>query len=241
MNWTLVYIIATVLILPSLIYGSISQNLVYSTFETYAKKLSKSGITSAMLANKLLAYSNIDDVDVVQINGKLTDCYDSKHKVVKLSTSTYSSSSIASLGVCAHEIGHAVQDHSHSFMFRLRQFLVPVLNFVSKAYIPLIFVGSILSFIFYVPVVGYYIVWASVVMFGASLIFYIVTLPLEFDASKKALKLLKETDTMDNEELKCAKKVLNAAAQTYISAFMTSLLYFLRFLSYALIFAKRND
>ncbi len=240
MDWYLLYIIASILIIPSFIYGAISQNLVYSTFESFSKQKSNSGITAAELANQLLAKANITDVDVVNINGKLTDCYDPKHKVVKLSNSTYASSSISSLGVCAHEIGHVMQHHSGSLLFRLRLIFVPISNFISKMCIPFVLLGSILSFTFYIPVVGYYIILASVILYGTSVVFYLLTLPLEFNASKRALQMLKENEIMDSTELANTKKVLNAAAQTYVSAFFTSLLYFLRFLSYAMILRRRD-
>ncbi len=240
MDWTLLYIITIILILPCFIYGVITQNGVYSTFEKFSKVSAKSGITASELSQKLLNASGIDNVEVVNIDGKLTDCYDSKHKVVKLSTSTYLSSSVSALGVCAHEIGHAVQDKNKNVLFKIRTFLVPILNFFTRAFVPLILIGSILSFGFYLVSIGYYIIWASVILYGLSFLFYLVTLSLEFDASKKALKLLEETGTLDSEELDQAKKVLSAAAKTYIAAFLTSLLYFLRFLSYAMIFARRE-
>ena len=240
MDWTLVYIVAAILILPSFIYGSICQSNVYSTFETYAKVASKSGLTAAELTDKLLKQAGINDVEIAQINGKLTDCYDSKHKVIKLSNSTCTSTSVASLGVCAHEVGHAIQDHQKSFLFRFRIFIAPILNFASFAFIPLIFIGSILGFMFHIPVVGYWIIWASVIMYGGSAFFSFITLPLEFDASKKALKMLEETGVMNSEELSQTKKVLKAAARTYIASFLTTLLYFLRFLSYALIVSGKR-
>lgn len=241
MDWTLLYIITFVLLIPCFIYGAVSQSNVYSTFEKYSKVLAKSGITASELAKKLLSASGIDNVDVELINGKLTDCYDSKHKVIKLSSSTFNSSSVSALGVCAHEIGHAIQDKNKNLLFRIRRILVPILNIISRAFMPLILLGSILSFAFYLESIGYYIILASVVLYGLSFLFYLVTLSLEFDASKKALNLLKTTNVLDDEELVQAKSVLSAAAKTYISAFLTSLLYFLRFLSYAMIFTRRDN
>ena len=241
MNWILLYIIASFAIVPIMIYGFISQSTVHSTFNRYSRVLSSSGITGAELARKLLQTAGINDVEVVPIEGRLSDCYDPRHKVVKLSHATYNVSSMAALGVCAHEIGHAVQDHKNNFMFRLRSFIVPVVNFVSKACLPLILIGSIMGFALMFTSLGYYIVLASVISYGASLLFYIVTLPLEYDASKKAMQLLKETGEFSSEEMRASKAVLNAAIHTYIAAFMTSLAYFLRFLSYAMIFMRDRD
>ncbi len=238
MDWSIVYIVAALLILPAFIYGGISQVSATNTYDKYSTAMSESGITASELAKKLLDQAGIKGVDVVKINGSMTDCYDPRHKVVKLSSTTYDSSSISALGVCAHEVGHALQDANKSFLFRLRIALVPVVNFLSRMFIPLVLLGSILSFAVQIEAVGFYITWAAVIMYGASMIFYLVTLPLEHDASKKALQMLRETGTLNGSELSSANKVLKAAIQTYISALVTSILYFLRFLSYAMIFNR---
>lgn len=237
--WITLYIICGVFILPCLILGSVAQSSVYSTFESVSKINAKSGITAAELSRKLLTMAGAE-VDVAEINGKLTDHYDPRYKVIKLSHDTYNSTSVAALAVCAHEVGHAIQHHNKNFIFRLRSFLAPVLSFISKAFVPLILLGSILSFMFFIPSVGYYIVLCSIVVYGASLLFQLVTLPLEYDASSRALKLLEQTNVLDRDELVPAKKVLKAAIMTYVAATLTSLIYFLRFLSYAMIF-RRND
>lgn len=240
MDWSLVYILAVALLLPAFIYGGISQIAASGTFEKYSKNISHSGITASELTKKLLENAGITDVDVVPINGRLTDCYDPSHKVVKLSDATYNSQSIAAIGVCAHEVGHAVQDAKGTFLFRLRLALVPVVNFLTRMYIPLILLGAILSFTLYIEAIGYYITWIAVIMYGASMLFYLVTLPLEYDASKRALQMLRETETFTGGEIDSANKVLKAAIQTYVAALITSVLYFLRFLSYAMIFSKRD-
>ena len=240
MDWSLIYIISSLLIIPVLIYGVIAQSSVNATFNKYAKIPSSKGVTAAELTRKLLSNAGITDVSVETINGHLTDCYDSKHKVVKLSTSTYNSTSLAALGVCAHEVGHAIQDARGSFLFRLRHALVPVCNLISRAFIPLILIGSILSFTFYIEAIGYYICLASIISYGASLVFQLVTLPLEYDASKRAITLLRETGAFSETEISQSKQVLSAAIQTYISGVFTTLVYFLRFLSYAMIF-RSND
>lgn len=239
MNWTLVYIVATLLILPAFIFGMISQNLAISTFNRHSKTQAFSGVTAKQFAEALLQKAGIVDVDVVNINGRLTDCYDSRNKVIKLSNATINSSSVAALGVCAHEVGHAIQDHKKSFLFKLRRWLAPVINFISGMFVPIVFLGSILSFTFMIPNVGYYMIWASIILYGATLVFYAITLPLEYDASKKALKMLEESELFSKTELDAAKQVLKAAIYTYVSELVTTLLYFLRFLSYARIFDKK--
>ena len=239
--WVAVYLVVLILFLPCVIVGGIFQLKVSSTFDKYSKVGASCRATALDFTTILLHRAGITDVDVATINGKLTDCYDSKHKVVKLSTATASSSSVAAIAVCAHEVGHAIQDNRKMFLFRLRRSLVPVVNFISRMFVPLVLLGSILSFLFYLPLVGLYITWASVILYGASLLFQLVTLPLEYDASRRAIKLLEETGAMDRDELDISKKVLKSAIMTYVSATTISMLYFLRFLSYAMIFARRKD
>ncbi len=239
--WIVVYLVVLILFLPCVIVGGIFQIKVNSTFDKYSKVTASCGVTAYDFTTVLLHRAGITDVDVATINGKLTDCYDSKHKVVKLSKATASSMSVAAIAVCAHEVGHAIQDNRKMFLFRLRHALVPVVNFISKMFVPLVLLGSILSFMFYLPIVGLYITWASVILYGASLLFQLVTLPLEYDASRRAIKLLKETDAMARDELDISQKVLKSAIMTYVSSVTISMLYFLRFLSYAMIFARRKD
>lgn len=240
MDWVTVYIIAGILIIPVIIYSLISQIKVDSVFDKYAKVYANSQITASDLATKLLKEANITNVDVEQINGKLSDCYDPRNKVVKLSKSVYGSTSIAALGICAHEIGHAIQDANKNIIFRIRQIIIPVTNLITRAFIPLLLIGAILNSMFFLPSIGYFITIFSLISYGASLLIYFVTLPLEYDASKRALKLLDKTNTLSSEELAAAKQVLRAAIHTYIAAFLSSLVYFLRFLSLIMIF-KNND
>ena len=241
MDWVTLYIVASLVLIPLFIYGAIASAGVNSTFDKYSRQISNSGLTGYETAKKLLDNAGITNVKIVETSGKLTDCYDPKKKVLKLSSSTINSRSIAAIGVCAHEVGHAVQDNRRMFLFRLRVFIVPVVNFISRACLPLILLGSILGFTFYIPVVGYYIVLASVVSYGAAMVFNLITLPLEYDASRRALAMLEDTGAFDEKELKQANKVLKAAIKTYISSTLTSVAYFLRFLSYAMIFARNRD
>ena len=240
MDWITIYIIAGILILPVFIYGSYCQIKVNAVFDEQIKNEASNGVCAAELAYKLLAKAGISDVKVVKANGRLTDCYHPKYKVIKLSTETYYSSSIAALGIMAHEVGHAIQHHKKSLMFRIRQLISPVVGFVSKAFFPLVLLGSIFNIMFLLPTIGYYIVLGSVIFYGASLIFEIITLPLEFDASKRAIKMLSETETLNSSELAKTKEVLSAAAQTYLASFASTLLYFLRFLSMAMLLRDRD-
>lgn len=238
MDWMIVYLIATALILPALIYGLHAQNKTVRVFEKYSNEGTNANITGAELAISLLAKAGITNVDVVMINGKLTDCYDPRNKVVKLSKATYYSTSVGALGVVAHEVGHAIQDHKRMPLFRFRTFIIPIVNLISRAFVPMIFIGSILGFTLLIPTAGYVICWVSVALYGASLLLSFSTLGLEKDASKKALEMMKETGMFSTHEIESSSKVLDAAITTYIADFTTSLLYFLRFLSYAMIFNR---
>lgn len=240
MNWTALYVVATILILPAIIYGIFTNSQINSVFDYYSKRFSQSGITGAELAKKLLTKAGATDVDIANINGRLTDCYDSRHKVVKLSNQTFGSTSIAALGVCAHEVGHAIQDHKQVLIYKIRQTLVPVFSFISKAYVPLIIVGALLSLSVFFEAIAFYFVIASVVSYGATLMFYLITFPVEIDASKRALALLKDNNILNSAELGGAKQVLSAAAKTYLSALLTSLVFFLRFLSFAMMMTRKD-
>ncbi|MBP3581583.1 MAG: zinc metallopeptidase [Clostridia bacterium] len=241
MDWVTLYIIASIMLIPLFIYGSIASAGVESTFNKYSRTLSSSGLTGYAVAKKLLDDAGIKNVKIVETGGRLTDCYDPKRKELRLSSATIHSGSVAAIGVCAHEVGHAVQDHKNMFLFKLRIFIVPIVNLVNRAFVPLILLGSILGFTFYIPVVGYYIVLGSIIAYGASMVFSLITLPLEYDASKRAMRMLKETGAFSDDELKHSSKILKAAIQTYISSTLTSVAYFLRFLSYAMIFSRNRD
>ena len=238
MDWITLYIIATILILPTLIYGSIAQSRTMHAFNKLSKETTNANISGAELARMLLNKAGASNVDVVEINGKLTDCYDPINKVVKLSRETYASVSVAALGVVAHEVGHAVQDHKNMFLFKFRSALIPICNFVSRAFIPMVLLGSILGFTLWIPSAGYIITWVGVGMYALSLIISFATLGVEIDASNRALELIKQTGLFDETEIRKANTVLQAAITTYIASFTTSLLYFLRFLSYAMIFRR---
>ena len=218
MTWFIVYIVAVILVIPCIIYGSYATTHVQAIYDKYSRVGSKKYIAALELVQTVFEKENIDDVTIAEINGNLTDCYDPRHKVVKLSTSTIRSTSISALGVTAHELGHVLQDHKKTFLFRLRTACVPFINFVSRAFVPLLVIGSLLSFSFYIPVVGNIVCWISVGLYALSFIFYLITLPLEYDASKRALKILEEYDILDGSELNNAKMVLKAAISTYLRA-----------------------
>lgn len=194
---------------------------VKSTYSKYAKVRSRTGITGAEAASRILRGAGIYDVSVQHVNGNLTDYYDPKSKVLRLSDSVYGSSSVAAIGVAAHECGHAMQHNEEYFPLKLRNAIVPVANFGSKAGIPLIIAGVIFSSFQLLITVG-------IVLFSAGVAFQLITLPVELDASRRALVTIRDTHMLDEQELVYSKKVLHAAALTYVAAAAASILQLLR-------------
>lgn len=216
-----------VLVVPAIILSIIAQSMVQSRFKKYSQVFSKKGITGEDTANLLLMKKGISDVSVGQISGNLTDNFNPKTKQISLSDPVYSSSSVAAIGVAAHETGHAIQHHSGYVAIKLRNAILPAAQLGSTAAVPLAIFGFVLG----APM----LVNAGILLFSTVVLFQVVTLPVEFNASRRAALLLKETGVLSEEELKGAKKVLAAAALTYVASMLTSLMSLLR-----LILLSRN-
>lgn len=237
----LIYVIASVLILPGIIYGIIAQANVNRTFNAYKTVESTSGKTASEVARNMLDSVGLNDVKIEKIKGNLTDNYNPKTKVLSLSDSTYDSKSVAAIGVAAHEVGHAIQQQVGYKPFKARTAIVPLVNFSNFLFWPLLIVGILLCSISAIYAsAGEIIVWVAVALYGSSTLFYLITVPVEYNASNRALALL-ETGIINADEIPYASQVLKAAAQTYVAALITSILYFLRFFGYILmIFGDRN-
>jgi Zn-dependent membrane protease YugP len=211
------------LVLIGLVLSLWAQYMVNSRFKKYSKVRSSRNITGAEVAERILRSHGINDVRVEHIAGKLSDHYDPKNKVLRLSDSTYNSTSVAAIGVAAHECGHAVQ-HARGYVpVRLRSMFVPVANIGSYASwiliaIGLLFTGSSSQ------------AWltAGIVCFAATVVFHIITLPVEFNASSRAVKVLENDGILYGGEIKGARKVLSAAALTYVASAATAILQLLR-------------
>ena len=193
---------------------------VKSTFARYNKVRSASGLTGAQAAEQVLHSAGIYNVQICHISGSLTDHYDPRNKTLNLSDSTYGSNSIAAVCVAAHECGHAVQDQKQYVPLVLRSSLVPAANIGSQLSWPIFLAGLVFSM---KPLLT-----AGIILFSLAVLFQLVTLPVEFDASSRALKILDSTGMLGSEELSGAKKVLTAAALTYVAALASSLLQLLR-------------
>ena len=194
----------------------IASAMVKSTYARYSKERSAIGLTGAMSAEKVLHASGIYDVGIERISGSLTDHYDPRTKTLRLSDSTYGSNSVAAICVAAHECGHAIQDQVHYGPLVLRGTLVPAANFGSQLAWPVFFAGLIFSLRPLLTI--------GIILFSLAVLFQLVTLPVEFDASARALKVLKSTHMLGDSELQAGRKVLGAAAMTYVASLASSVL-----------------
>lgn len=210
-----------VLVLIGVVLSLIASAKVKSTFGKYSYVRSMSGMTGAEVAQRILHSSGIYDVQIQRVPGHLTDHYDPRSKVLRLSDSVYGQSSVAAIGVAAHECGHAIQ-HARSYVpLKVRGALVPVVNFGSAVSWPLILIGLLFA-------QSQSLVYLGIFLFSFAVLFQLVTLPVEFNASRRAIKKLDEIGILNGEELNHSKKVLNAAALTYVAAAAASILQLLR-------------
>lgn len=194
---------------------------VNSTYKKYARVRSFSGLTGAQAAEMILKNAGITDVQVCHVSGQLTDHYDPTRRVVNLSDATYDSPSVAAVGVAAHECGHVVQHHTGYVPLKVRAALVPAANIGSNLGLPIVIIGLIFG-------LSDKFIMAGIWIFAIAVLFQIVTLPVEFDASHRALVMLGDYGMMGNEEVSQVRKVLTAAAMTYVAAAASSILQLLR-------------
>ena len=213
-------------VLPAIILAMIAQGKVQSTFNKFSRVGNISGYTGAEVATRIMNLAGIYDVRVEHIRGNLTDHYDPTNKVLRLSDSVYNSQSVAAIGVAAHEVGHAIQ-HSTGYSFlKFRHAMFPLANIASRAAFPLILIGSFFSI-----GGGNFFVNLGIAFFAVTTLFAIVTLPVEFNASRRAMDVLKGEGLLVGEELKGASKVLQAAALTYVASAAVSIGQLLRFMT----------
>lgn len=236
------YYIMGIILLPALLLAIYAQTKVNTTYSTYSKMLAKSGMTASQVARILLDCAELNNVKIIQVSGNLTDYYDPKKKVLALSSTVHDSSSVAAIGVASHEVGHAIQDKNGYVPFKLRSFIIPITNFMSTLLWPLVIMGLIFNFAA-VPgsIVGDVFLWCGVIIFGLAVLIDLVTLPVEYNASKRAVNTLYKTEILDATETAGAKKVLSAAALTYVAALLTSILNLIRFLLVFLLNSKSSD
>jgi len=220
-----------ILVLPALILSMYAQFKVKNTFDKFSNIQNYKGLTGAEVAKQLLVASGINDVKVEHISGSLTDHYDPKNKVLRLSDAVYSSKSLSALGVAAHETGHAVQHNESYAPLVARSALVPAVNISSQIATPLILFGFLIASAGSASgSIGNLILILGIVLFSVVVLFQMVTLPVEFNASSRAIEMLKDYNILSEDEISPARKVLNAAALTYVAATTVAILNLVRFI-----------
>lgn len=219
------------LVIIGAIFSIAASAKVNSTFNKYKRIRSTSGMTGAEAAERILHQNGIYDVGIEHIGGNLTDHYDPRSKILRLSDATYSSTSVAAIGVAAHECGHAIQHKEEYGPLKLRTAIVPAANIGSRLGIPIILLGILLGG-------NYLLVQIGIWVFSLAVLFQIVTLPVEFNASKRALAMVEQYGILGRNEVEHTKKVLSAAAMTYVAAAAASILQLLRLV---LLFGRRSD
>ncbi len=238
------YLIFLGLILLCAIFAFRASSKVRSTYAAFGEMGTRSHATGYDTARKLLRANGIDDISIGRVRGELSDHYHPTKKIVNLSEGVYGSDSVAAVAIAAHEIGHVVQKKRGFLPYKLRAWLVPITNIGSRLALPLVLVGLILDAFVATAQnsdLGFYLALVGVALYGLATLFALVTLPVEYDASRRAKRMLVEEGILTEEELPYASEMLSAAAQTYVASLLTSLVYFLRFALWVfLIFGGRR-
>ena len=218
-----------ILVLIGAVLCIVASRKVNSTYQKYSRVRARRGMTGAEAASRILQMSGINDVQIQHVSGELTDHYDPSKKVLRLSDTVYDSQSVAAIGVAAHECGHALQHKEGYFPLKFRSALVPAANIGSKLGLPLVILGLVLGVGFDLPGGGYFsLAQIGIWVFSLAVLFQVVTLPVEFNASGRALKMLGSYGIMTDDEVDDCKRVLGAAALTYVAAAASSILQLLR-------------
>ncbi len=233
-DWTFIIVI------PAMIFALYAQNKVNSTYKKYSQMSNRKGLTARQVARQILDENGLYDVQIEHISGNLTDHYDPKAKVIRLSDSVDNSTSVAAIGVAAHEVGHAIQHATDYTPIKVRSALVPITNFGSSISMVLIMIGLVFVGLTETGTLGFTIAIVGLLAYCLVAVFQIVTLPVEFNASNRALKTLNERGILYSDEVPMAKKVLSAAAMTYVAALVSTLSTILRLLVIILNASGRN-
>ena len=219
-----------IILIPGLIIALYAQFKISSTFNKYSKRSTAQGQTGAQVARRILDANGLSDVPVESVSGSLSDHYDPSKRMIRLSEDVYNKTSVAAIGVAAHECGHALQHQQGYAPLKIRHALVPIVNIASYASFIFLIIGMFLN--------AFGLVWVGIALFSASVIFQLVTLPVEFNASSRALAQLDDLGLTTSTENNGAKKVLKAAALTYVAGTIMAILQLLRFV---MIFASNRD
>lgn len=217
------YLASTLLVLAAVVFAAAMSAKVRTTFQKFSRVSSENGLQANEVARQILDSYGLYDVAITRVGGELTDHYDVRNRSLALSDSTFFSTSVAAIGVAAHECGHAVQHAKGYFPIKLRNLLAPVVHFSSSAWLLIFLMGLLFS----VPV----LVDTGIILFGAIVLFQLLTLPVEFNASKRALAVIESQHILQNDEIDGARKTLSAAALTYIAGLAVSLAQLIRLIA----------
>ena len=230
-------------IIICMVFSGFASSKVKTTFSKYDRIRCRSGYTGYDTVSRMMRSNGVDGISIGSVRGFLTDHYHPAKSIVNLSESTYGNSSVAAVAVAAHEMGHVMQKQEGYGLYKLRTALVPVVNFGSRLAMPLVLVGLLLDWYSMSANadIGFKVAMLGVILYGASLLFALVTLPVEINASKRAGQMLIAEGILAPDELPATKEVLSAAALTYLASLLTSLVYFLRFLMRVLTMFGRRD
>lgn len=231
------YYILGIILVPGLLLSIVSEVMVADSFKKYSVIGSQLGQTASQVARTFLDNAGLQHIQIVRVSGHLTDHYHHKKQILALSDSVYDSTSIAAIGVACHEVGHALQFQQNYAPVRIRNFLVPICNFGSKLMWVIMFMGVAFFYLLATPVYLY----VGVGVFALFVLFNLVTLPCEFNASKRATELLQTSGYLNTEELVGAKKVLRAAALTYVASLIVSILDLLRLILVLMANTRKRD
>lgn len=237
------YLLSLLALLPLLAFSAWASARVNSAYGKYDKVPNRACMTGYDTAVHLMRNRGVTDISVNRVNGRLTDHYHPKKKQVNLSMSTFGSSSVAAVAVAAHEVGHVMQKKAGYVPYKIRSALVPLANVGARLAMPLVIIGIILDFVWLTAPnpYGQWVVYAGIALYGLSTLFTLVTLPVEYNASRRAKNMLIRDGILTKEELPGAKEVLSAAALTYVASLLISLFYFLRFALFALSFLRKRN
>lgn len=228
------YYIMGIILLPGIILSIYAQAKVNSTFAKYKTTFAECGKRASDIARLFLDQAGLRDINIIRVRGNLTDYYHHKKKIIALSDSVYDSESVAAIGVACHEVGHALQYKSGYFPIKLRNLIIPICNFANSMLWVLIFFGAL----FYYTSLGTTFLWIGVGVFALAVLLNLITLPVEYNASHRALQILKDSTILQEDEVRTAKEVLYSAALTYVASLVVSILNLVRLL---LVIGRRRD
>lgn len=242
MDAYLLYWILGIILIPGIIFATYAQAKISSVYKELKHQPASTDKTADQIAREILDKNGLEEITIEKVEGEMTDYYHPKKQKIALSQGVYGSNSVAALGIAAHEVGHAIQTKEGFYASKIRTFMVPFVNFSSAILWPLVVIGLLFNiFGSAESIVGTIFIWCGIGFFGLSLLFSLITLPTELDASKRAIEQLTEGGYLtQEEEIDQAKSVLKAAAMTYVASLVMSILNFVRFLVTILVLKNRD-